>query len=229
MRRSDIIRTYLPCLAMGLLFALPLSAQRQETEAKPEVNDSTPWLNGFAVSADLVGVVQSMVSDDGQYEGALRLNLRDRYFPIVELGLGRADHDDAVTRIAYKTSAPYGRIGFDLNMMKNKHDDYRIYVGLRYGFSRFKYDLSLPGETDSITGIETRIESKGVKCTYHWAEAVFGVDAKIWGPLHLGWSLRYRRRLAYSCDDIDNVWYVPGFGRGGSSRVGGTFNISLDI
>ena len=45
-------------------------------------------------------------SDCGQYEGALRLNLHDEWFPIVEAGYGKADRYDEVTQIYYSTSAP---------------------------------------------------------------------------------------------------------------------------
>lgn len=229
MIRREVICIFISSLTISLLLALPISAQHQKLMIEPETNDSTPWLNGFAVSADLFGLLQYMVSDYGQFEGALRINLRDKYFPIVELGLGRAKHDDVVTNISYSSSSPYGRIGIDLNLMKDKHDDYRLYGGLRYALSYFKFDLSHPGMTDPIWGDEVPYGAKGVKCNYHWAEAVAGVDAKIWGPIHLGWSVRYRKRLSYSCGDIGNVWYVPGYGKSGSTRLGGTFNVSIDI
>ena len=67
-------------------------------------------------------------------------------------------------------------------------------------------------------------------CNYHWIEAVVGVDAKIYGPLHLGWSLRYKRRIAHKEEgDFGNTWYVPGFGIFGDTRLGGTFNVIIDI
>lgn len=56
--------------------------------------------------------------DYGQYEAALRINLKDRYFPIVELGIGKADHNDDATDITYNTSAPYAKIGVDFNLLK---------------------------------------------------------------------------------------------------------------
>ena len=48
--------------------------------------DSVPLMRGFQVSFDLVGAGQMMWGDYGQYEAALRLNLHDQWFPIVELG-----------------------------------------------------------------------------------------------------------------------------------------------
>ena len=63
----------------------------------------------------------------------------------------------------------------------------------------------------------------------HWLELAFGVDAKIWGPVHLGWSVRYKRRLFHREGDVGDAWYVPGYGRNGGSRIGGTFNLIFDL
>ena len=71
--------------------------------------------------------------------------------------------------------------------------------------------------------------AQGVKANCHWMEAVFGVDAKIWGPLRLGWSARWRRRLAHDNGELGNAWYVPGFGKQGSSKLAGTFNVTVEF
>ena len=208
----------------------PVSAQPRHTAtAQTEERDTTKFFQGFAVSADVVGLIQLAVSDYGQYEAALRVNLKDSYFPIFELGLGKANHDDEATKLHYKTSAPYFRIGLDLNLLKNKHDIYRVYGGLRYAFTSFKFDVSHPGLEDPVWHDKVSFGAEGVKSSFHWMEAVMGVDAKIWGPIHLGWSVRYRRRLTDSVDAMDNCWYVPGFGVSDKDNFGGTFNIIVDI
>ena len=169
------------------------------------------------------------MSDYGQFEGAIRVNLLDSYFPIAEIGIGKASHDDAVTSICYNSTAPYFRIGVDYNLMNDKHDVYRIYGGIRYATTYFKYDLSHPGLKDPYWGDDAPYGAEGVKCNYHWVEIVGGVDAQIAGPLRMGWSVRYRKRLSHSDGALGNVWYVPGFGKAGSSRLGLTFNVSLSI
>jgi hypothetical protein len=63
----------------------------------------------------------------------------------------------------------------------------------------------------------------------HWAEVVFGLDAKVYGPLHLGWSGRYRMRISHNDGDLGKTWYVPGFGIQDSSALGYTFYVSVDI
>lgn len=223
------IFTYISGLAISLLLMSVSLTATAQNKNKTVTDADVPLFNGLAVSVDLVGPVQMLISDYGQYEAALRINLRDKYFPVFELGMGRADHDDDVTQISYKTSAPYARIGVDFNVLKNKHDIYRLYAGVRYAFTSFKYDLSHPGVTDPVWGGTAEYSAKDVKCSYHWAEALIGVDAKIWGPIHLGWSLRYRSRLSYDDGDLGKSWYVPGFGKSGSSAVGGTFNVAIDI
>ena len=194
-----------------------------------EKADSTRLFRGVAVSADLVGVVQLAVSDYGQYEVAARINLRDKYFPIVEAGIGKADAEEVTTKLTYKTSAPYFRAGCDFNLLKNKHDDYRLYGGFRYAYASFKYDLESPGTDDPVWGDHTEYGMKGVACSYHWLEAVAGIDAKIWRNLRMGWSLRYKRRLLHDDGELDNTWYVPGYGKQGNSRLGGTFNIIFEL
>ena len=191
--------------------------------------DTVAFFRGVAVSADVVGLAQLAFSDYGQYEAALRINLKDRYFPVFELGYGTADSDNPTTNLKYKTSAPYWRVGMDFNIAKNKHDAYRVYAGARYAMTYYKFDVVGSGLKDPVWGDDVVYDMKGIKANYHWLEAVFGVDAKIAGLLRLGWSVRYRRRLIHDDGNIGKTWYVPGYGKQGGSRLGGTFNIIFEI
>ena len=217
--------------AISTLLALgALSASAQGLKQQTERPDTTRFFCGLQVMVDAVGPIQPAVSDYGQYEAALRINFKDKYFPVFELGYGTANHeDDPVTHVVYKPSAPYGKVGMDFNIMKNKHDIYRVYIGARYAFTTFKYDVASPVLTDPVWKDPAAIQLNNVSASYHWAELLFAVDAKIWGPLHLGWSVRYRRRLAHNDGESGNVWYVPGFGKTGNSRLGGTFNIIINL
>lgn len=229
MTLHENISTYISSIAVSLLLLILPSTAAAKGNDDAAKNDSLPLFRGVAVSVDLVGPVQLLLGDYGQYEASVRVNLKDRYFPVVELGYGTADHTDDVTDITYKTSAPYAKIGVDFNLLKNKHDIYKLFAGVRYAFTSFKYDLSHPGMTDPVWGDIAPYKANGVKCSYQWFEAVIGVDAKIWGPIHLGWSLRYRSRLSFDDGDLGNSWYVPGFGKTGSSNIGGTFNVTVNI
>ena len=192
--------------------------------------DTIPLFRGFAVSFDLAGALQMQLNDYGQYEAALRLNLHDQYFPIVELGVGRANHDyDDVTEISYKTSAPYTRIGADVNIMNNKHTGNRVFAGLRYGFTSYKVDIDRLAFKDPVWGWPTTFTINDASCNQHWAEVLFGLDGKVWGPIHLGWSVRYRIRLSRNDAGIGKTWYVPGYGLQDSSSLGYGFYLAIDI
>ncbi|MGN0069155.1 MAG: DUF6048 family protein [Prevotella sp.] len=217
--------------SLSLFLFVPLAVLSQSGKKKMVVTetDTIPLFRGVAVSADAVGALQMALGSYGQYEAALRVNLKDKYYPIVELGLGKADAENVVKGMSYKTSAPYGRVGLDFNLLKNKHDDYRLYAGGRYAYTSYKYDAQGSGMKDPVWGEEVPFEVRDVKCSYHWLEMVVGVDAKIAGPVRLGWSLRYKRRLIHDDGDMGNTWYVPGYGKQGNTRLGGTFNLIFEL
>lgn len=210
---------------------LPCNAdaqQRRKKKTEQAEADTVPLFRGISASYDLAGTVMRLVGDYGQVEGALRVNLKDKYFPVLEVGLGTAKHDtDPVTGIQAKTNAPYGKIGCDLNISKNKHDDYRVFTGARYGFTNFKQEIS--GDiTVPYWGGTTAYTTSEKSIAYHWAELLFGIDAKLWGPVRLGWSFRYKIKLAGKGNDGEKIWYVPGYGKDGD-KLGGTFNISIEL
>ena len=212
---------------LGLICSLLPSAAQEKNIV--ETKDSIPFINGIYVSADAVGLVEYMAGDHGQFEAALRINIKDKFSPVFEMGYGICDYDDDVTKIHYETKAPYARIGLDFNILKNKHDIYKLFCGLRYGFTKFDVDLTCPTLKDPVWGTPANYGGEGIACNYHWIEAAMGIDAKIWGPLHLGWSVRYRQRISYDCGDIEECWYVPGYGKAGSSRIGGNFYVTIKI
>lgn len=192
--------------------------------------DTTALFRGVSVSVDAAGAALVHLSDYGQYEAALRINLKDRYFPVFELGYGVGEHEeDVVTGMAVKAKAPYFRVGLDFNVMKNKHDIYRIYAGVRYGHTSFDTDITNNAVEDPIWGGKVDYNILSEKTNYHWAEGVFGVDAKIVGPFRMGWSVRYRRRIASTDHDCGNIWYVPGYGVDDKNLWGGTLNLTLEL
>ena len=89
-------------LAVSLLAPCQAGAQQARETASA---DSIRLFEGVSVGVDLLGAGQRVLSDYGQYEASLRLNLRGRYFPVVELGIGEADADDVTTSVRYKTRA----------------------------------------------------------------------------------------------------------------------------
>lgn len=229
MTSQENISTYISRLSVSLLLLLVAVPSMAQLKMFRMENDSIPLFRGFSVSFDVVGAAMLAFSDHGEIGGALRINLHDQWFPVVEIGIGTADTHDEATEITYKTTAPYFRGGIDFNLMKNKHADNRIYGGFRYAFTSYKVDLERRNLPDPVWQWDSGFRIDGQSCYQHWAELVFGIDAKIFGPLHLGWTVRYRRRLFHNEGDIGRSWYVPGYGTYSEDKIGGTFNVIIDI
>lgn len=207
---SSCMRNRCVLLFFTLIFSLGVSAQGDERTIGQLIDSTkvkkTRFFESLTVGVDLVGPAMHLFSDHGEYQAYAQLNIKGKYLPAIEIGYGKADKDNFITQIAYKSKGMFGRIGCDFNILKNKHDDYRFMAGLRYGLTSFNYDTTLA--PDSITGSRTTVSEK---CTLHWAELVLGVDAKVWGPLHMGWTMRYRRRIKATNYQY-NPQYAPGFG-----------------
>ena len=192
--------------------------------------DTIPLMRGFQVSFDVVGAAQMLFGDYGQYEAALRLNLHDQWFPVFELDYGKAEHlEDLVTGLSYKTQAPYFRAGVDFNLLKKKHQANRLFAGFRYAYTSYKVDVWRQDFPDPVWQWPTGFGVREEPCSQHWAELVVGLDAQVFGPLHLGWSVRYRQRLVHDDGIIGRTWYVPGYGTWDNSNIGATFNVIIDI
>lgn len=230
MTSSRHISTYILRLSVSLLLAIVALPSQAQLKMFRMENDSIPLFRGFTLSFDLVGAAMLMFGDHGEIGGALRVNLHDQWFPVFETGIGRARHEkDAVTSITYKTTAPYFRIGMDWNILRRKHQANRLYAGFRYAFTSYKVDIIRDDLPDPVWLSKTGFGVDGLACSMHWLEIVMGIDAKIFGPFHLGWDVRYRRRLIHKEGDLGNTWYVPGFGINGQDQLSANFNVIFDI
>ncbi|MCM1078012.1 MAG: DUF6048 family protein [Bacteroidales bacterium] len=207
-------------ILLAALSTLTISAQENEEPTEKK----TPFLESISVGIDLAGPIRRAMSGRGEYQAFVQAHIKGLFLPTVEVGYGTADRYDADTFTSYKTKAPFGRIGCDFNILKNRHDDYRLTAGIRYGITSFSYDTTTPDDEE-----QTSFTTVTEKCTLQWAELTFGADAKVWGPLHMGWSLRYRRKLSRTGYTALPV-YAPGYGRGTeSSRWMALYNISLQF
>lgn len=198
--------------------------------ADMEENPKLPFFQGFTVSVDALSAGMRLFNDYGTFEAALRLSLWNTYLPIVEIGVANCDHTDYATNIKYNTSAPFFRIGVDYNMLKNKHQDNRMFAGLRYGFSTYFYDISGPDQVDNVWGGSAPFSFNNISCTSHWLEVVLGCQVKIVGVFHMGWSVRLKYHLKSSSNIYSKPYYIPGYGTTQQGNTwGGSFNFIFDL
>ena len=212
-----------------------LAAQTEETKPTQYValeleKPQRDFFQGFTLSTDLVGPVLWALGDYGSVEAALRLNLKNMYFPIAEIGYGHCDNLDVNTHVHYTTNAPFMRVGCDINFLKNKFQDNRLYVGARYGVSAYQFDIAGPAMNDPVWGGSSPFSVNDINTTSHWIELAFGVQVKIWKNFHMGWSVRYKRELSSSKNNYAQPYYIPGYGTTTSNTTwSGTYHLVFDL
>src|SRR5665647_3477674 len=72
------------------------------------------WWNGFTIQADVASLISSSLQKGESYsmEGGVQVNLKNKYFPIIELGLAGANKT-SIDNIDFKTNGLFGRLGVD--------------------------------------------------------------------------------------------------------------------
>ena len=212
-------------------------AHKKKKEKDPNI-PVYPLLYGLEVGVDLWGPGSALLgSDNFSAEAVAALNMKNRFFPTVEIGYGKSDNWSE-EGIHYKTGAPYFRLGMDYNVFYKKKFLHKLLVGVRYGFSSFKYDVASLGIDDPIFGghfnpnIEDDIwggsipfNHPGMKSTMQWLELCGSIRAHVWRDLYMGWSVRFKFRLSASTGLYGDPAYVPGYGTFGSNTLGITYTI----
>lgn len=222
--------------------------KQQETQGKtakqgkPE-GITEPLYKGTFVSVDLWGLGSKVLGGDFvSSEVAIDVNLKNRFFPVLEAGYGSTNAwNDNGTH--YKSSAPYFRLGMNYNALYKKNFDNYLFVGIRYAMSNFKYDI----ENTSFHNSEYNVEAGNAELTdpiwkesspfkvekqkgsMQWAELCVGVRAHIWKSIYMGWALRMKYRISSSGSTYGNPWYVPGFGKYASNTLGVSYTITYKI
>lgn len=221
------------CAAATHSRAQGIADEPQKPTQYIEVKVEQPRLalfQGFSLAIDAISPALYLLSDFGGAEAALRLNLKNTYFPTVELGYAKGEQTDENTAIQYKTGAPFLRAGIDLNMLKNKFQNNRLYVGARYGFSSYSYDMSGPEITDPVWGGSEPFAYHDMDARSHWMELIFGVQTRLWATFHLGWNIRYKRELSTTKNLYAKPTYIPGYGKTTHSAVwSGNFYLIFDL
>lgn len=207
----------------------PAQAQKKVSPAQAPQEEKAPLVGGVAVGADLVGLaMKGMGLKFANMEVCGRLNFREKYFPIVELGIGDCTREGGENTNKFSTTAPYYRVGMDYNFNKKVNGN-RFFGGLRYAFSSYKFDFENPDFTDPVYGTSAPLRYKDLKAKKQWVEACVGVECKLWSIVRMGWSLRYKVRVKNSTPAYGEPWYAPGFGKNGNTTWGGTVNLMFDI
>lgn len=185
-----------------------------------------PLLESVSIGVDIWDPAMRIF---GQHYGLIgfwgELSLHNRYKPVFELGFGQCDDTPDDRNFTFHVPvSPYFKIGLNYNIFYNNSPDYQFNVGLRYGFTPFKWSVTAGTISDGYWQENTAASIPSQSATAGYFEFTAGVKVKIWRWLSMGWTARYHALLHEGKSAFGEPMYIPGYGKR-SSHFTGSFSI----
>ncbi len=153
------------------------------------------------------------------------VNLFNRFFPTVEVGLGSANNTPADRNFTYKSPLTiYAKLGLNYNFLFNGNPDYKFFAGVRYGFSPFKWSVENITLNSPYWDNTSKFEIPSQSSTAGWFEICLGLRIKLHKSISAGWTFRYHSILHESKSQHGEPWYIPGYGTR-NQAITGSFSI----
>ncbi len=187
-----------------------------------------PLLYAAAVGVDIWDPLMRVFGQHyGLVEFSGELNLHNRYIPVVEVGLGQSSYTPDDNNYTYKVPlTPYFRIGCNYNF--NSNPDYMAFAGVRFGWSHFNYEVNNVHLSSDYWGESTTFNLPKQTASVTYMQILFGIRVKVFGPISMGWCLRYKAKLKESKATYGRPWDIPGYGsRNGA--ITGSFSITYTL
>lgn len=196
------------------------------TELKKKKIVNYPLIHSAIVGVDFWNpIMRAFGQKYGLIGFSAQLNLKNRYIPSFEFGLGNADYTPDDNNYTFHAPiCPYFKIGMDYNFMYNSNPDYLAFAGIRYGFAPFKYQLKDISLGSDYWGENELTDFPEESFTAGWIELSFGIRAKIIQNVSLGWTFKYHRKIHSSTKESGEPYYIPGYGTS-ASNIAASFSI----
>lgn len=141
------------------------------------------------------------------------LNMWNRLQPTIELGIGWAKSSPDDMNFTYRAKpSPYFKVGVNYNLMFKNSPDYQALIGLRIGYSTFRYDINGIHYANSYWQEGLFTDINGERSHALWGEAGVGLKVRLWKSLSMGWMLRYHGIFNYGKNQHSRPWFIPGYG-----------------
>lgn len=200
------------------------------TARKPSGKMIYPLMESVTVGLNLWDPAMRLFGQ--KYGGAdiwAELSLHNRYKPVIEFGMSTCNDTPDGQNYTFKSPlAPYFKIGVNYNIFYNNNPQYQFLVGVRYGFTPFKYEISNFTLDDSYWGEQQQLSIPMQSATAGYFEFLAGVRVMIGRQISLGWNVKYHTLLHESSAAYGKSMYIPGYGKRGGA-FSGSFSISYTL
>lgn len=207
--------------------SLTLDSLRRDSIERASKKVYRPTLMGITLGANIWGtLMRALGQDHGDADIWAAVNFKNRYIPVVEVGFGQAKTSPDDGNFTYKGKMSlYAKVGMNYNFMASKDPKYQLFAGVRFGASKFKYDITGVSVANGYwSGDASTFDLRDQSSSAIWAEAVAGIQVELFKNFSMGWTVRYN--FPFNIKDTENSrpYYIPGYG-----TRDGHLNISVSI
>lgn len=173
------------------------------------------------------GVMSLFGQKHSSYDISASLSLHNWIEPVIEMGIGFANNHPESSNFRYKSKPSfYGKFGANYNFLYKSNPDYQIYLGLRFGYSSYRYEITDITINSDYWGQQNHFTISDQSAHAFYGQVVAGIKVKIWKMFSLGWSLRYGFKIKETSGSNSTPWFVPGYG---TQTLNATFSLIYTI
>lgn len=212
-------KLFLVCLMLPTFFSVSAADDKKK---KKDVD--IPLYQGVQIGLDFISPARSLFSDSYGASVKADVNLRNAYFPTIEVGYAKLDKTSE-GGIHFTSNGQYLKLGVNKSLSYNgAKAENMFFAGAHYGFTAFSYDLDNLTYTQNYWGNDlTSLHNQ--KANAGWIELIAGVRVQLLGPLSLGWTFQYKSTLHVSNGANSIPAYIPGYGENVKPNTGIAFHI----
>jgi hypothetical protein len=205
-------------LGLTSLLALLLAAApgRAQTAGR-----DTVYTKGVRIGFDLSRVANYYITQRKVlgFEVSGDLRLQNKLLYVAEAGFATIAKD--APDYTFRSNGYYGRLGIERNMLKGGDDI--LFFGARYAFSAFNFQSDRFVVVESYWQDTLRSSYPKENFLAQWVEGVAGLKGNVFGNFYLGFTARFKLRVAVSGNRNVGAITIPGFGDA-SNRASFGFN-----
>lgn len=197
-----------------ILLLLPFALlSYARVKGEKEKNDSIPLYQGVNVKLDIAMPIIEAARSAGKtqdYEMAINVRLKNRFYPTLELGYALAEC--GADGAQHKGQGGFARLGMDLAIVKKGETEDNFLIGLRFGGAYQNYDLTNV-QVQTNYWQSNPIDFYDQNSFDCWGEIVAGCQVYLWKGLHMGWYGRVKLLFTNNAAEGNVLpYYVPGLG-----------------
>lgn len=173
----------------------------------------TAIYQGISIKLDVGMPVFELIRSAGMiqnYEAVINMRLAKRFYPTIEGGYAMAECTKG--KRLHNGQGAFGRLGMDLAVIKKGQSVNNLLIGLRYGASYQKFDMTnatITTETNEEI-IKDFYDQQRFDC---WGEIVAGCQVQVWRSFYMGWHVRMKLMFTRKIEEGGVLpEYLPGFG-----------------